>query len=188
MAVFRPILAIFLPTEVQMVILRCWTGLYLNWFKSYDTNAKTRKNAKNAKKTLHKRGGFLLQNRKKTESEILTFCVITFEPIKFYTCSAPQNDCLNFNFVKGIHVVGEKIARNAQCFKVGYFMKMVGKRSFSSRKFWASGSTYYLFILFIGEFILSDNNIKALYCYKYFISRERCLQIIKWNVKNDTNS
>ena len=95
---------------------------------------------------------------------VLTFCVITFEPIKFYTSSAPQNDCLKFSFVKGIHVVGEKIARNAQCFKVGYFMKMVGKRSFSSRKFWASGSTYYLFILFIGEFILSDNNIKALYC------------------------
>ena len=24
-------------TEVQMIILRCCTGLYLNWFKSYDT-------------------------------------------------------------------------------------------------------------------------------------------------------
>ena len=64
---------------------------------------------------------------------------------------------------------------------------MVGKRWFSSRKFWTSGSTYYLFILFIGEFILSDNNIKALYYYKYFISRDFFLQIIKWNVKNNTN-
>jgi hypothetical protein len=27
-------------------------------------------------------------------------CVITFEPIKFKTCSAPQNDSLNFSFVK----------------------------------------------------------------------------------------
>ena len=45
---------------------------------------------------------------------ILTFCVITFEPIEFQTCSAPQNDCLNFSFVKDIHVVGEKIARNGR--------------------------------------------------------------------------
>jgi hypothetical protein len=35
--------------EVQAVILRSWTGLYLNWFKSYDTNEKTLKNAKNHK-------------------------------------------------------------------------------------------------------------------------------------------
>ena len=27
-------------TEVQMVILRCWTGLYINWFKSYETKHK----------------------------------------------------------------------------------------------------------------------------------------------------
>ena len=26
--------------EVQTVILRCWTGLNLNWFKSYDTKCK----------------------------------------------------------------------------------------------------------------------------------------------------
>jgi hypothetical protein len=45
-----------------------------------------------------------LQNRKKRETDILTFCVITFEPIKFKTCSAPQNDRLNFSFVKDIHV------------------------------------------------------------------------------------
>ena len=28
---------IFHEKEVQTVILRCWTGLYLNWFKSYVT-------------------------------------------------------------------------------------------------------------------------------------------------------
>ena len=57
MSVLQPFLAIFFAnyvnifhkTEVQRVILRCCTGLYLNWFKSYDTDAKKRKNAKNAK-------------------------------------------------------------------------------------------------------------------------------------------
>ena len=34
------------------------------------------------------------------------FCVITFEPIKIYTCSAPQNDRLNFNFVEDTYVDG----------------------------------------------------------------------------------
>ena len=52
---------IFHKTEVQTVHLRCWTGLYHKWFKSYDTNEKTRKNPKNpkiTKKTLHKWGLF----------------------------------------------------------------------------------------------------------------------------------
>ena len=31
---------IFHKTEVQTVILRWWTGLNLNWLKSYDTNSK----------------------------------------------------------------------------------------------------------------------------------------------------
>ena len=31
---------IFHKTGVKTVILRCWTGLKLNWFNSYDTNAK----------------------------------------------------------------------------------------------------------------------------------------------------
>ena len=39
--------------------------------------------------------------------EIIAFCVITFEPIKIKTCSAPQNDRLNLSFVKYIHVDGE---------------------------------------------------------------------------------
>ena len=29
-----------------------------------------------------------------------------------YTCSAPQNDCQNFSFVKDTYVDGEKMARN----------------------------------------------------------------------------
>ena len=52
-----------------------------------------------------------LTKLKKTEREIFAFCVITFEPIKTQTRSAPQNDCLNFSFVKDTPVVGEKMAR-----------------------------------------------------------------------------
>ena len=72
-------------TEVQIIILRYLTGLKLNWFKSYDTNEE-----------------FLLQR----ETEILTFCAITFEPIMAQTCS-----------------VGEK------------WLELVGKRPFLSSKF-----------------------------------------------------
>ena len=42
------------------------------------------------------------------------FCVITFDPIKIQTHSAPQNDCLNFNFVKDTYVDGRKVARNGR--------------------------------------------------------------------------
>ena len=31
---------IFHKNEVQTVILRCWTGLYLDWFMNYDTKRK----------------------------------------------------------------------------------------------------------------------------------------------------
>ena len=41
-----------------------------------------------------------IQNHKITDMEIFAFCVITFEPIKVKTCSAPQNDRLNLSFVK----------------------------------------------------------------------------------------
>ena len=47
-AIFWPFLANFLlctkifhKTEVQTGILRCWRGLNLNWFKSYDTKLLT---------------------------------------------------------------------------------------------------------------------------------------------------
>ena len=30
----------FHEIEVQTVILRCWTGLYLDWFMNYDTKHK----------------------------------------------------------------------------------------------------------------------------------------------------
>ena len=53
-----------------------------------------------------------LQNHKNPETEIVVFCVITFEPIVVQTRSAPQNYCLNLSFVKDIYVDGGKLARN----------------------------------------------------------------------------
>ena len=53
---------------------------------------------------------FFLQNRTKTEMEKIAFFVITFDPIKIQTHSAPQNDRLNFSFVKDIHVDGGNLA------------------------------------------------------------------------------
>ena len=43
-------LVIFHKTDVQTVILRCWTGLYLIWFKSYATNTKNEKKPKQVQK------------------------------------------------------------------------------------------------------------------------------------------
>ena len=51
---------------------------------------------------------------KKQDTEILTFFVITLEPIEYQTCSARQNDRLNFSFEKDIRVVGEKNAKNGR--------------------------------------------------------------------------
>ena len=45
--------------------------------------------------------------------EIFAFCVIIHEPIKIQTCSAPQNDRLNFVFMKDIYVDSKKVARNS---------------------------------------------------------------------------
>ena len=53
---------------------------------------------------------FFLQNRTKTKIEKIAFCVITFDPTKIQTHSAPQNDRLNFSFVKDIHIDGENLA------------------------------------------------------------------------------
>ena len=53
---------------------------------------------------------FFLQNHKNPETEIFASCDITFEPIKIQTCSAPQNDRLNFSFVKDSLVVGKKMS------------------------------------------------------------------------------
>ena len=46
--------------------------------------------------------------------EIFAVCVITFEPIRIKTHSAPQHDRLRFSFVKDIHVIRGKMARNGR--------------------------------------------------------------------------
>ena len=58
-------------------------------------------------------------------------CVITFEPITFQTCSAPQNDRLNFKFVKDIYVIDKKMARNGRKTDIQ-----------TSSKFWATCFNY----------------------------------------------
>ena len=68
-------------------------------------NTQKRKKRKNSTYKL-----FFLQNRTKTKMEKIAFCVITFDPIKIQTHSAPQNDRLNFSFVKDIHVDGGNLA------------------------------------------------------------------------------
>ena len=99
---------IFRPIEIQMVILRCWTGLKLNWFKMTQM-----KNTKKTYKTLHSTGvrfgsflaggfitaivltpperklakctsvhrlGFFYKIEKKIKKmEIFAFCVTTFD-------------------------------------------------------------------------------------------------------------
>ena len=42
------------------------------------------------------------------DQRAFALCVITFEPIKIQTHSAPQNDRLNFSFVKDVYVDGKK--------------------------------------------------------------------------------
>ena len=55
-----------------------------------------------------------VQNRKKKEMEIFTFCVITFQPIISKTCQAPQNDRRNLSFVKDNHTFVKKMARKGR--------------------------------------------------------------------------
>ena len=55
--------------------------------------------------------------------EVFALFVITFEEIKIQTHSAPQNDCLNFSFVKDIHVVGEKMAK--KCRKTAIYQSQI---------------------------------------------------------------
>ena len=73
---------IFHKTVVQTVIFRCWTGLYLFWFKSYATNKKNEKTKESAKsmENIIQMIAFL-QNSKNSETEIFVFCVIIFDPI-----------------------------------------------------------------------------------------------------------
>ena len=63
---------IFHKTEVQMVILRCLTGLNSNWFKSYDTKHKY----------FHFRLFLFCTKTHICIFCVFAFCVITFVPTK----------------------------------------------------------------------------------------------------------
>ena len=69
---------------------------------------KKKKNPKSPKQYMDY--SFFLQNRTKTEMEIIAFCAITFGSIKVKNCSVPQNDRLNLSFVKDIYVDGGNLA------------------------------------------------------------------------------
>ena len=72
------------------------------------TNKKGNKEKKGERRnTNHK---FFTKLKKKNRKGNV-FCVITFESIIIQIYSGPQNDCLNFSFMKNIQVVGENIAR-----------------------------------------------------------------------------
>ena len=71
MSVLRPLFVNYINIfhkTVQIVILRCWMGLYLNWFKSYDTNEKKKMIKQNTNGS--EITSFFLQNRKKLVREI----------------------------------------------------------------------------------------------------------------------
>ena len=46
--------------------------------------------------------------------EIFAFCVITLEPNKIQNCQALQTDRMSLIFVKDVHMVGKKMARNGR--------------------------------------------------------------------------
>ena len=60
------------------------------------------------------------------------FCVVTFEPIMIQTCSALQNDRLNFSFVKDNLLDGEKWVEMVRGRKTDM-------QTSSCSNFWASG-------------------------------------------------
>ena len=75
------------------------------------------------------------RNRKKPETELFAFWIITFEPIKTKTCLASQSDGLN----KGILSELQFCERNLGMYLAKIWLEMIVKRPFiSSSKFWAS--------------------------------------------------
>ena len=70
------------------------------------------KNTKMQKTQKMQMSVFVQNRKKKGEMEIFAFCVITFEPISFLTCSAHQNGRLNLSFVKDEDTYSKKMARN----------------------------------------------------------------------------
>ena len=111
--------------------------------QKYDTNAKNGKNINTNTK-------FFTKLKTKWKKEIFEFCDITFEPIKIYTSSAPQNDCPNFSFVK---VVGKKMDKKGRKTDIRTvsallkWLKLVGlifalSKMQRTLNFWKKGNKY----------------------------------------------
>ena len=56
----------------------------------------------------YKFSGFFLPKLKKMETEKFVFNAVAFDPIKIWTCLAPQNGHQHLSFVKDYNVVGKK--------------------------------------------------------------------------------
>ena len=113
---FGNYMTIFHKTEVQTVILRCLTGLNHDWFKSW---LKMQIFLFPFFCNIVEKNGFAFF----AFFFFFTFCVITVVPIMIKTCSAPQNDRLNFSFVKDFHIVGTNMARN--CRKMAIYQMQI---------------------------------------------------------------
>ena len=73
----------------------------------------------------HKFSEFFLPRLKKNWKPKKCFYVVAFDLIRIQTCLAPQNKHQHLSFVKDIHVVGKKMARNGCKTDI-----------YASRKFW----------------------------------------------------
>ena len=57
----------------------------------------------------HQFSGFFLPKLKKMETEKFVFNAVAFDPIKIWTCLAPQNGRQHLSFLKDIYNVGKKL-------------------------------------------------------------------------------
>ena len=62
--------------------------------------------------SMEAKGGKERLNIANVMNDFQIILISTFDPIKIQTRSAPQNDRLNFSFVKDTYIDGEKLARN----------------------------------------------------------------------------
>jgi hypothetical protein len=102
----------------------------------------------------------------------LSFCVITFEPIKIQTHSAPQNDRPNLSFVKDAHVEGGNLAWNscktATC-QSTFFLDTLYNENLSSKNVFRGISCPNLLVLLIPfPRGISDSGLALFNIMQYF--------------------
>ena len=116
---------IFHKTEVHKVILRCLTGPYLIWFKSYDAKCSMRRNAILAKsETLHKK--FQLINGRFTTifGHFFANCFCDFHKTEVQTVIFRCLTGLDFNWIKSYDTKRKKILKHK---KHNFFDKIAKK-------------------------------------------------------------